>query len=266
MDLLRMSIVVIVAYVLGLGTGVVGGVFFSFREFATPVAAAPATAPSPVADDTGGPRPMAVDTPYVDPTASPAVAASPDATPVAGSPAPSLPVAGSPEPSPVAGSPAASPDAPVAGSPGPVAVDTPAPDETPDEPSPTPDETPPAAPRPEKATLVVTSNKGEGFKVFVDGTMAGKTPVSVSVTAGKPHHVKVVGGDSYTSWEGKVTPNAGDKRKVEAAMSYIPPPPAYNPPPPAYVPPPPAYNPPPVYYPPANTGGGRPSVRGNQRF
>lgn len=46
MDTMRMAIVVIVAYVLGLGTGLVGGVVFSFKEFAAPTPAGTA-APAP---------------------------------------------------------------------------------------------------------------------------------------------------------------------------------------------------------------------------
>ncbi|MBM3463377.1 MAG: PEGA domain-containing protein [Armatimonadetes bacterium] len=236
-----MSIIVIVAYVLGLGTGVVGGVVFSFNEFAAPVVA---VTPSPQATVAGTPSPSvaASESPLAVDSPSPTESVSPSPT-VAASASPSGIAVDSPSPT------SASPSA--------VAQETPT-----ASPSPTPSPTPSPSPTPKKpstATLVVNDNKGSGFKVYVDGEMKGKTPLSVEVAADKPHQIKVIGGERYTTWEGKVTPGPGEKREIVATLSYIPPPP-----PPVYRAPepynPPAYNPPPSY------GGGRPSVQGQQRF
>lgn len=260
MDLMRTAVVVIVAYILGLGTGVVGGVWYSFHEFAAPVAPVSAS-PSPTMAASPSPSPTALALGSPSPSASaptspsPLASTSPPASPVAASPSPSG--SGSPLASTSQASPSASPS-PAAHSPSLAATPSPRLEQT-ETPTPTP------SAKPAAATFVVSVNKGDGFKVMIDGEAVGKTPLTVHVAPGKAHHVKVLGGERYTSWEGKVTPQSGEKREIQATISYVPPPP----PPPVYhaPPPPPVYHaPPPRHYSAPSGGGGRPSVQGNQRF
>lgn len=264
MDVIRVSVVVIVAYVLGLGTGLVGGVVYSFKNFSSPVPAQ-ATAlegrsPSPGTSV----APMAGASPEAHPsTASSGVAvtASPSASTVAMTePSPSVDASATP-----ATSPSETPSAsPAKASPEPEPSETPTVVE-----SPTPEVSPSKTPPPpqEDSTLVVMANKGKGFKIFINGNDTNETtPATIQVPPGT-NTIKVVGGDKFRSWTAKVTTKAGQKKTVQAALAAIPPPP------PVVTAPQPVYYPParpapqPVYRPrPSGSSSGGSTLPGNRRF
>jgi hypothetical protein len=271
MDIMRMALVVIVAYILGLGTGLVGGVVFSLKEFAAPAGAVVATT---------GSQSGSAATPSSDRSAKPEKPASGDEEeaseretprPEASAPAKSASPRASARPSTLAmasASPLPSAE---------VAEATPSDEESTtsgavsehDTPSAEPSaETAPEAspsPTPSRSSLLVVANKGKGFAVYVDGEKRGATPVTVEVAPGRTHTVKVVGGEKFKSWQTHVKPDAGEKLMVKAVLAYIPPPP-----------PAPVAAPAPRYYPPAPApryvpsygggGGGRPGVTGSSRW
>ncbi len=270
MNIVRLALVVIVAYILGLGTGLVGGVVFSFREFAVPAnSSTAATGDQDVASlGQGGQGSSPASSPLTSSSASSSSSSSSPA-PLSASPAPSSPSApvSSATPDAAGASPGAGQDTsasqPVASSapssepsvgpvPSPVTIHT--------APSPAPSRVA-AAHHVGKATLLVTANKGNGFAVYIDGTKRGVTPCKVEVKSDVTHNVKVAGGDKFKSWQVGIKPAANEQRIVKALLVYIPPAP---PPPPA-----PRYHP---YVPPAqpryvpNNGGGRPVVTGNTRW
>ena len=259
MDIARLAVVVIVSYILGLGTGVVGGVVFSFREFSAPASVA--------ATDEASPQPTKSATPTDDrkPTASPSdVSTLPSSEPEPASPAPvksatpstprsAAPSTPDPETKPVE-TPSSTPGAVPETDPAPTASTSPA-----SEPSSSPEK------KPLPSVLSISANKGKGFAVFVDGNKVGATPLVINVSPDKTHLVKVAGGDKYKSWEQKVHPTAGEKRAIEATLTFVPPPE----PPPVAAPAPRYYPPAPRYYPPPGgsvSGGGRPGVSGNTRW
>jgi PEGA domain len=260
MQFLRVGIAVLVAFMLGIGVGLVGGVYVSVHEFAAPVKPAIAessASPSPARE---AKEPTA--SPSTTPGSSASAAASPSPSPTASASPKAVATTPHDEPSPDASA-TATPAHEVAKEPQQQAE--PSPSSSPTE-EPSPD-------KPKKATLRVTANKGNGFKVLVDGESKGVTPMAVEVSPGKPHTVKVVGGDKYKSWIGKATAQAGEIEDVQAELTFIEAPapvaapapvyhaPAYHAP--AYRPRP-SYNPPARYYPPS--GGGAPSITGTHKM
>lgn len=276
MDIARMAVVVIVSYILGLGTGMVGGVVFSFHEFAAPpgtAAVASESTPSPSKRASAEPpsdRPSEVAdaSPSANaPSAAPSSAVeSPKVAVASPSPAPTEDERPEPSPSTASGAVAESetPSDAASGAPAPSDASKEEKEhEAEAEGGASPKAKPTPEPAAERATLAITTNKGKKpFAVYIDGAKVGVTPIVVTVAPDKTHRVKVVGGEDYSTWEEKIKPTAGEKRAVQAVLSYVPPPPPVAAPAPVYYPP--AR---PVYVPPSGGGGGgRPGVYGNTRF
>ena len=267
MDVIRMSVVVIVAYVLGLGTGLVGGVVYSFKNFSSPVPSqtavldghspSPGTSPTRMAGASPGARPST----------------SPNAVTVSTSPSPSTVAMTDPSPKvDASATPATSPSQAPSMSPD-KASPEPDPSETPtvvDSPKPEPSKTAVVEPPPpqEDSTLMVTANKGKGFKIFINGNDTNETtPATIQVPPGT-NTIKVVGGDKFRSWQAKVTTKPGQKKSLEATLATIPPPPpVVTAPRPVYYPPV-RTAPPPVYHPRPSGGSssGGSTLPGNRRF
>ncbi|MHB2017767.1 MAG: PEGA domain-containing protein [Candidatus Xenobia bacterium] len=244
---IRLIVMVLFTYIVGLGTGVVAGVAISFREFGKPMvvaAGAPAVAAVTPAEVTplASTSPLAVSTPSPTRASASRLFSPTMVTPTPAPPPPPVAVHQTAAPSPTEEPPSPPPATSVDD-------ESPTPDETP-----TPEATPTHRAAPEPATLVVGTNKGNGFRTYIDGRDAGETPVEWRVQPGKRHTVKVVGGDKFTTWEGIVQLTPGQRQRVIAELHTRAAPP----------PPPPAYNPPPVYNPPPSYGP--PPVSGTRRF
>ncbi|HEY4002656.1 MAG TPA: PEGA domain-containing protein [Candidatus Xenobia bacterium] len=229
MNAFRLVILVLVTYVLGLGTGAVGGVFLSYKELTKPVAMATSVVTA-TATVTVTPTEVAVAS-SESPSGSPSIMESATASPT---------VEKTVEPA------ASSSPTEEAASAAPSETSTPATS---------------SSGADGLATLDVVANKGEGYTTYVDGLSAGDTPVTVQVVPGQTHKIKVVGGDKFSTWEGTVKLSAGEKRTVTAELKAkaSPTPEHHAQSGGGYVPP--------AYHGGGHSGGGAPSLNnGTRRF